>query len=130
MRHLAARLGRVIRHRWQRRADQRQAGDHCRRHAAGFRIPTNEQLWLPLYREFPPLPRNDPRAINPAVIGLIKRGVSLDQANAEFTSIAKRMAAEYPETNKPFNTGQVQRLIDAFTPRPLRGTLCVGCGLS
>jgi predicted permease len=98
----------------------------------GFAFPTNEQLWLPLYSEFPPLPRKDPRAINPAVIGLIKHGVSLDQANAEFTAIAKRMAAAYPETNKQFNTGQVQRLIDAFTPRPLRGTLltmlgfCVG----
>lgn len=98
----------------------------------GFAFPTNEQLWLPLYSEFPPLPRKDPRAINPAVIGLIKRDVSLDHANAEFTTIAKRLAAAYPETNKPFNTGQVQRLIDAFTPRPLRGTLltmlgfCVG----
>ena len=98
----------------------------------GFAFPTNEQLWLPLYSEFPPLPRKDPRAINPAVIGLIKPGVSLDQANAEFTTIAKRLAAAYPDTNKPFNTGQVQRLIDAFTPRPLRGTLltmlgfCVG----
>jgi len=98
----------------------------------GFAFPTNEQLWLPLYSEFPPLPRKDPRAINPSVIGLIKPGVSLDQANAEFTAMAKRMAAAYPETNKQFNTGQVQTLIQAFTPRPLRGTLltmlgfCVG----
>src|SRR5262249_33210980 len=98
----------------------------------GFGFPTNEQLWLPLYSEFPPLPRNDPRLINPAVIGLIKPGVSLDQANAEFTGIARRMAEAYPATNKQFNTGQVQRLIDAFTPRPLKGTLltmlgfCVG----
>ena len=99
---------------------------------SGFAFPTNEQLWLPLYSEFPPMPRKDPRAINPAVIGLIRRDVTLDQANAEFTAIAKRMAADYPETNKAFNTGQVQRLIETFTPRPLRGTLltmlgfCVG----
>src|SRR5262245_5666575 len=98
----------------------------------GFAFPTNEQIWLPLFSEFPPLPRNDPRAVNPAIIGLIKPDVSLDQANAEFTAIAKRFAAEYPDSNKQFNTGQVQRLIDAFTPRPLRGTLltmlgfCVG----
>src|SRR5262245_57172933 len=98
----------------------------------GFAFPTNEQLWLPLYSEFPPMPRQDPRAINPAVIGLIRPGVTLDQANAEFTAIARRMAADYPETNKPFNTGQVQPLIETFTPRPLRGTLltmlgfCVG----
>src|SRR5439155_9109966 len=48
------------------------------------------------------------------------------------TTIAKRFAAAYPDSNKRFNTGQVQRLLDAFTPRPLRGTLltmlgfCVG----
>jgi putative ABC transport system permease protein len=98
----------------------------------GFAFPTNEDIWLPLYSEFPPKPRNDPAAIAPAVMGLLKDGVSLDQANAEATTIARRFAAAYPETNKQFNTGQVQHLLDSFTPRPLRGTLwtmlgfCVG----
>ena len=63
---------------------------------------------------------------------LLKPGVSLDQANAEATTIARRFAAAYPDTNKQFNTGQVQPLLETFTPRPLRGTLwtmlgfCVG----
>jgi putative ABC transport system permease protein len=98
----------------------------------GFAFPTNEEIWIPLYSEFPPKPRNDPANINPAVLGLLKDGVSLDQANAEATLIAKAFAASYPDTNKAFTTGQVQRLLDAFTPRPLRGTLwtmlgfCVG----
>ena len=83
----------------------------------GFAFPINEELWIPLYSEFPPRPRNDPRANNPAVLGLLKPGVSLDQANAEFTTIAKRFAAAYPDTNKQFNTGQVQPLIETFTPR-------------
>jgi predicted permease len=99
---------------------------------AGFSFPTNEELWLPLYPEFPVRERNDPRANNPAVLGLIKRGVTEDQANAEFTTFARRFAEAYPATNKQFNTGQVQPLIKTFTPRPLRGTLltmlgfCVG----
>jgi putative ABC transport system permease protein len=98
----------------------------------GFAFPTNEEIWIPLYSEFPPKPRNAPGTINPAVLGLLKDGVSLDQANAEATLIAKALAASYPDTNKAFTTGQVQRLLDAFTPRPLRGTLwtmlgfCVG----
>jgi hypothetical protein len=56
----------------------------------------------------------------------------MDQANAEATTIARWFAAAYPETNKQFNTGQVQPLLESFTPRPLRGTLwtmlgfCVG----
>src|SRR5260221_934211 len=89
----------------------------------GFAFPTNEELWIPLYSEFPPRPRNDPAANSPAVMGLLKEGVSLDQANAEAATIARRFAAAYPESNKQFNTGQVQRLLDTYTPRPLRGTL-------
>ena len=54
----------------------------------GFAFPENEELWLPLFSEFPPRPRNDPANISPAVIGLLKPGVSLDQANAEFTTLA------------------------------------------
>ncbi len=97
-----------------------------------FAFPANEQLWLPLFPEFPAKPRNDPANINPAVLGILKPGVTLDQANAEFTAIAKRMAAEHPDTNKPFNTGQVQKLIEAFTPRQLKSIMytmlgfCVG----
>jgi putative ABC transport system permease protein len=98
----------------------------------GFAFPTNEELWLPLYSEFPPKARKDPANINPSVIGLLKPGISADQANAEFTTLAKRFAEAYPETNKQFNTGLVEPLIKTFTPRPLRGTLltmlgfCVG----
>ena len=93
----------------------------------------NEELWLPLYSEFPPQAAQRPGERQPRrSSGLLKPGVSLDQANAEFTTFAKRLAAAYPETNKQFNTGQVQPLIKTFTPRPLRGTLltmlgfCVG----
>jgi len=98
----------------------------------GFAFPANEELWLPLFPEFPPKPRNDLSSINPSVLGTLKPGVSIDQANAEFTAFARRMAEAYPETNKPFNTGQVQRLIEAFTPRQLKGIMytmlgfCVG----
>src|SRR5262249_39587159 len=41
----------------------------------GFASPANEELWIPLYSEFPPLPRNDPRANSPAVLGVLKPGV-------------------------------------------------------
>src|SRR6187549_3794351 len=35
----------------------------------GFAFPTNEELWIPLYSEFPVRARSDPRAISPAVLG-------------------------------------------------------------
>ncbi len=54
----------------------------------GFAFPINEELWVPLYSEFPVRPRADPRAINPGVLGTLKPGVSLDQASAEFAGFA------------------------------------------
>jgi len=98
----------------------------------GFAFPQNEEIWIPLFSEFPAKPRNDPNANNPAILGLLKRTVSLDQANAEATTFAKRFAAAYPDTNKQFNTGQVQPLIQTFTGTQLRATMwtmlgfCVG----
>ena len=98
----------------------------------GFHFPVNEELWLPLYGEFPPRPRNDPQSINPEVLGLLRPGVSLDAANAEITGFARRFSEAYPDSNKQFNAGLVEPLIKRYTPRPLRGTLltmlafCVG----
>jgi predicted permease len=98
----------------------------------GFAFPVNEDLWVPLFREYPVRGRSDPRVTNPSVLALLKRGVSLDQANAEMTTVARQLAEAYPDTNKQFNTGKVEPLLKTYTPLPLRGTLvtmlafCVG----
>jgi predicted permease len=98
----------------------------------GFAFPVNEELWLPLFSEYPPVPRNDPTRVPPAVLALIKRDVSIDQATADVHAVAMRLADAYPDTNKRFATGRVRPLIDAYTPPPLRATLltmlyfCVG----
>ncbi len=101
---------------------------------AGFEFPQNEKLWIPLYSEYPPAERNNRNAQGntPAVLGLIKPGVAFDQASAEFTGIAKRLAAAFPDTNKKFDTAVVQPLIKSFIPTSLAGLLwtmlafCVG----
>ena len=98
----------------------------------GFAFPTNEELWIPLFSEFPPKPRGDPTAVNPAMLGLLKTDVSLDQANAEFNGLAKRFAETYPATNKPFSAAQVQPFLVTFVGPQLRFILitmlafCVG----
>lgn len=98
----------------------------------GFAFPVNDELWVPLFREYPVRERGDSRVVNPSVLALLKTGVSLDQANAEMTTVAKQFADAYPETNKQFNTGKVEPLLKTYTPLPLRGTLltmlafCVG----
>ena len=98
----------------------------------GFAFPSNEEIWIPLFSEYPPTRRGDPNAVNPSVFAVLRAGVTLDQANAEATTIAKRFASAYPVTNKRFNAGQVQPLLKSFTPLSLRSTLwtmlgfCVG----
>ncbi len=89
-----------------------------------FAFPQNEELWLPVNTEFPVKPRND-RGINfVSVIGRLKPHVTLEQANAEMTTLARRFAKEFPE-NKQFSLGYVRPLIDSFTGPQIRGLLYV-----
>jgi len=91
----------------------------------GVAFPINEELWIPLFNEFGPQPRNTSAAAasTPAVLGLIRRDVSLEQANLEISGFAERLAKEFPDTNKLFRVGLVEPLIKTFTPAQLRGLL-------
>lgn len=80
-----------------------------------FNFPTNEQLWIPIHVEFPVRPRND---VNPgfaAILGKLKPGVSIDQAQAEVTTFAQNFAVTYPDTNNQFTMGYLRPLISTFT---------------
>ncbi len=89
----------------------------------GFKFPVSEELWVPLFNEFPAKPRNDPTATNVAILARLKSGVSVDQAQLELTTIAKRLAGAFPDTNKDINSGQVQPLLVSFTGPQLRGLM-------
>ncbi|HVF71224.1 MAG TPA: ABC transporter permease [Chthoniobacterales bacterium] len=91
----------------------------------GFKFPQAEELWVPLYNEFPVRPRDDARSAGgaPAVMGRLKDGVSLDQVNAEFVALAKRIAADNPKTNKDLTSANVQPLLNSFVGPQLRGTV-------
>src|SRR2546421_770060 len=90
----------------------------------GFKFPFSEELWTPLYNEFPPTPRGglflgaNNRA--PAVLGRLKPGVTLDQANAEMIAIARHLAEDNPKTNQNLTSANVQPLLNAFTGVQLR----------
>jgi putative ABC transport system permease protein len=88
----------------------------------GFKFPQAEQLWVPLYNEFPVRPREDLRSNGgaPAVLGRLKEGVSLDQVNAEFSALAKRIAKDNPKTNEHLTSASVQPLLNSFTGPQLR----------
>ena len=89
-----------------------------------FKFPFSEELWTPLYNEFPPVPRGalflGANNRSPAVIGRLKPGVTLDQVNAEFIALARRLAEDNPKTNQNFTSASVQSLLKAFTGVQLR----------
>src|SRR6202022_1456514 len=90
-----------------------------------FKFPISEQLWVPLYNEFPLRPRDDLAAagIGPAVMGRLKPGVSIDQVNAEFVGLAKRIAKDNPKANGQLVSANVQPLLNFFTGPQLRQTV-------
>lgn len=98
----------------------------------GFAFPYREDVWIPLHSQYPVLARDDPRDRTALVLALMSPGISLDRANAEVTSLARRFAAAYPATNKRYTAGLVLPLIQIYTPESLKGTLltmlafCVG----
>ena len=92
-----------------------------------FKFPTAEELWTPLYSEFPPAPRGQLRigASNaaPAVMGRLKPGVTVDQANAEFIALARHLAEDNPKTNQNFTSATVQPLLHFFIGVQFRQTV-------
>jgi predicted permease len=88
-----------------------------------FKFPISEQLWVPLYNEFPVKPRGDLTAVGPAIMGRLKSGVTLDQVNAEFVGLAKRLAKDNPKTNGQLISASVQPLLKSFTGPQLRQTV-------
>lgn len=90
---------------------------------AKFRFPIAEQLWIPLYNEFPPKPRGDPAGTGSAMIGRLKPGVSLDQANVELNGLAQRLAKDNPKTNSQLVAASVQPLLSAFVGPETRQTI-------
>ncbi|MGZ5537442.1 MAG: ABC transporter permease, partial [Chthoniobacterales bacterium] len=90
-----------------------------------FKFPVSEQLWVPFYNEFPLKPRDDLESQNvgPAVMGRLRPGVSIDQANAEYVGLARRLAKDFPKTNGQLVSAKVQPLLNSFTGPQLRQTV-------
>ena len=63
----------------------------------GFRFPNNSDLWVPANV----FNLNEPRsAQNYLAVARLKPDVSLEQAQTEMTSIARRLEKQYPKSNK------------------------------
>ncbi len=65
-----------------------------------FRFPNDDQLWLPWQTDALATERGEGDFL--AVAGKLRPGVSLEQANAELSTISRRLEAEYPKSNTGF----------------------------
>lgn len=63
----------------------------------GFRYPNEARLWVPLRLDPSAIPWGAGRPLS--VVGRLRGGVSLEQAGADLSAIAARIAAEHPRTN-------------------------------
>jgi putative ABC transport system permease protein len=87
-----------------------------------FAFPINDKIWLPLQTDPMAVPRSDGQMLD--VFGKLKPGVSLDDAASDMVTVAKRLAAQYPQSNAGFGA-QVLRFTDSFvgSGRPLLLTM-------
>jgi putative ABC transport system permease protein len=89
----------------------------------GFQVPSRAELWLP--SEFMP------RDLGPGargahylrVLGRLKLGVSIEQAQAEMTGISKRLEEQYPRVQKGWSSLVVS--LNEATVGNVRATLLV-----
>ncbi|HMG05789.1 MAG TPA: ABC transporter permease, partial [Chthoniobacterales bacterium] len=72
---------------------------------AGFRFPSQTDLWVPMASVFGKSDNRSWRADQ--AIGRLKSGVTVAQAQAEMTLIAERLARQYPDTNKEIGAAVV-----------------------
>ena len=72
---------------------------------AGFRFPSQTDLWVPMASVFG---MNDDRSWRAdQAIGRLKPGATAQQAQAEMALIAERLALQYPDTNKEIGAAVV-----------------------
>jgi putative ABC transport system permease protein len=89
----------------------------------GFAFPNNDKIWVPLQTN--PLEGKRGEGQFVSTVGKLKPGVTLDQANADVGTIAKRLGSEYKESNEGF-TANVQSFVDSYIgqqPRQLLFTM-------
>ena len=81
-----------------------------------FEYPNNDKIWLPLQTDPATTKRSDGQQLQ--VVAKLKPDASFDQANVELATIAKRLAASYPEADEGFTTS-AHSFVDVFIgPQP------------
>ncbi len=78
-----------------------------------FRFPFDEDLWMPLGIDAAQLERGDGFFLE--VIGRLREGVTMEEAQTQMAGIAERLASAFPEVNEGVST-IVQSYVDEYMP--------------
>ena len=87
----------------------------------GFKFPIKQDLWVPLRLDPADTPRGEGTTLE--VFGLLRDGVSIDEAAAELSTLARRAAAEYPDSNQGLEAVAVKPYIREYTPKVITDLL-------
>jgi predicted permease len=82
-----------------------------------FGFPEAEDVWMPLSIELPSR-RGEGSRVN--VVGRLREGVSVEQAHAELSGLARQLAAAHPENRDV--TARVEPFLDEAIPQRIRTT--------
>jgi putative ABC transport system permease protein len=93
----------------------------------GFLFPLREHIWLPDQRRALDFARGAPDTPSLRVFGRLAPGVSRDQANAQMSTIAARIAEAHPETHENLGVN-VHPFTEAFIGREARQSLSIMLG--
>ena len=77
----------------------------------GFNYPSSTAIWVPLQQDVLRIARGEGQYLTP--VGRLEPGLTIDEAQAEFVGLAKRLEEQYPDTNKNA-TARVWPYIDRF----------------
>jgi putative ABC transport system permease protein len=88
---------------------------------AGFEYPREAQLWSPIAFKTPATSLRRTHYLR--AVGRLKPGVTLAQAQADITSVARQLEQQYPDSNTNFGLGLT--LLPEWTVGEMRPTLLV-----
>jgi predicted permease len=82
----------------------------------GYRFPNDVAIWLPL--QLDPLVQPRDQGTWLTVVGRLGEGVTMEQASADMDAIARRLAAEYTQTNRGIGAGVMGFIEADMGPEP------------
>ena len=98
----------------------------------GFDLPAAADIWVPLQIRIDTLPFTDRAVPTYEIVGRLRPGISLEQADAESKSIARQLEQEFPHVRRGWSVKLIwlrQQLLGDFAGRVNKALVALMCGV-